>query len=275
MENVRVPLSNVKVDKTLNPRVTYDEKTAKKLVDSIKENGLLHPPTLLRNKDGSYLLVAGFRRFNALQTLKQDESDFRVLKEGTTLESALGANIDENLTRDSISSFEVAKQCHLLANRFKMSPKEIAACIHGNNNDDTEKKISPEHVSNLISCYDKMHPIILTAWSEKHAKASLTNLFRLKGEYKNDKPGMLKAWKTITGEIAPEREDGDDGETKKAKGGKGNKRPTADSCRGMIAAIEASDHSVDYKEGAKIALTWAAGDRKTVPGTKDVDKDKD
>ena len=47
------------------PRRTFDEEALEELADSIREHGVISPITLRDNGDGSYMIIAGERRFRA------------------------------------------------------------------------------------------------------------------------------------------------------------------------------------------------------------------
>ena len=47
------------------PRRSFDEEAMQELADSIREHGVISPITLRDNGDGTYMIIAGERRFRA------------------------------------------------------------------------------------------------------------------------------------------------------------------------------------------------------------------
>jgi len=110
---MKIKVSDIHIDQQENCResviTTYD---VKELAASIKEKGLLQP-ILVRPKtesdrtDKPYVLVAGFRRTVAHQSLGLDEIDC-VVKDMTQQEAVI-ANFIENLTRKDLTFMEEAE----------------------------------------------------------------------------------------------------------------------------------------------------------------------
>ena len=111
--SARLIRSEILVDPDLNSRKTTDPKKIDKLAQSIKVQGLIHPPLLIRcaqlgdkyEKEGlPYVLVCGFRRQAALDInaegagLKpeQQEADYRIAPLEWTIQDAKTANLTEN-----------------------------------------------------------------------------------------------------------------------------------------------------------------------------------
>ena len=47
------------------PRRNFDQEALDELADSIREHGVISPITLRKNDDGTYMIIAGERRFRA------------------------------------------------------------------------------------------------------------------------------------------------------------------------------------------------------------------
>jgi len=86
-------------------RTKMDKDALEELTEDIRQNGLINPITLKREKK-HFEVVAGHRRFTALKRLKWTTVDAMVIK-GTPLEMEL-VKLSENLKRDDLSDLEEA-----------------------------------------------------------------------------------------------------------------------------------------------------------------------
>lgn len=278
LSNVRAIRAEILVDGGLNSRQTPDdtEQTKiRKLADSMKVQGVLHPPILMRtsqagkdykDKAEPYLLIAGFRRHAAMGELGQTEGDYRLAPATWGLKEAMAANMVENLQREDLSSYDVAMQCARIAEDFKMTGGEVAKMIRAYDSDPEGKQaLSEQHVNNLIRCARKLHPSMLKAWKEGHPKASMRTLIKIAG---SDEPSeQLKDWKALT-EPKTKGEGNGAGGGKDKDGKKPRKRPTEAQVIIMIERVKDSDKADDWKRGALDALKWAAGTTEKIPGVK-------
>jgi ParB family chromosome partitioning protein len=110
-----------------NPRQArhvFNESKIRELADSIDREGLLQPIIVRPTGDGYYTIVAGERRFRALQTLKKkvirakivdaDEQDCAVI------------SLIENLQRESLNPVEEALGFSHLVEAFHFTQEQIA-----------------------------------------------------------------------------------------------------------------------------------------------------
>lgn len=94
------------------------------LVSSIRKNGLLNPITV-RKKGDKYRVIAGHRRFLAMQLLKEPFIDCNVLEYEPTEKEILCIQLQENCCRKNMSAWEYVD----LFNRMKtqgMTQHELA-----------------------------------------------------------------------------------------------------------------------------------------------------
>lgn len=101
-----VPLSE------LHPFVNHpfevrDDKDMQKLVDSIKENGVLTNLTVRRRAEGGYEIISGHRRFHAAQLAGLES--IKVQVRDIDDDQAIIAMVDANIQREHISPMEKAK----------------------------------------------------------------------------------------------------------------------------------------------------------------------
>ena len=92
-----------------NPRTKWDDAAMNELVQSISSVGLIQPLSVRKTADGKYEVIAGMRRFTALNKLYPD--DYMVscnLLEADDKE-AMVISTTENLARASMSVMDEAR----------------------------------------------------------------------------------------------------------------------------------------------------------------------
>jgi len=93
------------------------------MASSIKENGQLAPIIVRKGKDG-YELIAGERRWRAMQSIREDMID-AIVMDVTDKESALIA-IVENVQREQLNAIEEAEALNKLNTEYDMTHDDIA-----------------------------------------------------------------------------------------------------------------------------------------------------
>ena len=126
-ENSNQRVLSIPVDKiTRNkdqPRQVFFNESLESMASSIKENGQLAPIIVRKGKDG-YELIAGERRWRAMQSIKEDMID-AIVMDATDKESALIA-IVENVQREQLNAIEEAEALHKLNTEYDMTHDDIA-----------------------------------------------------------------------------------------------------------------------------------------------------
>ena len=126
-ENSNQRILSIPVDKiTRNkdqPRQVFFNESLESMASSIKENGQLAPIIVRKGKDG-YELIAGERRWRAMQSIKEDMID-AIVMDVTDKESALIA-IVENVQREQLNAIEEAEALHKLNTEYDMTHDDIA-----------------------------------------------------------------------------------------------------------------------------------------------------
>ena len=126
-ENSNQRILSIPVDKiTRNkdqPRQVFFNESLESMASSIKENGQLAPIIVRKGKDG-YELIAGERRWRAMQSIKEDMID-AIVMDVTDKESALIA-IVENVQREQLNAIEEAEALHKLNAEYGMTHDDIA-----------------------------------------------------------------------------------------------------------------------------------------------------
>jgi ParB family transcriptional regulator, chromosome partitioning protein len=120
-----LPVSNV-VPNPFQPRTHIDETELAELTASIEASGLLQP-VIVRPRNGKYELIAGERRWRAVQRLGWPKipAVVRDVDDPTLLTFAL----IENLQRDDLSPIDEAAGYQRLGEEFELAQAEIARLV--------------------------------------------------------------------------------------------------------------------------------------------------
>jgi len=107
-------------------RKEFSGKEHKKLVSSIKKNGIIQP-IVVRKSDSGYEIIVGERRWRAAQ-----EAGLRdvpvIIREAEDREMA-EISIIENLQREELNPIEEAEAFQTLMNTFSLSQEEISSRV--------------------------------------------------------------------------------------------------------------------------------------------------
>ena len=125
---LRVPISKVEGNPD-QPRKSFDQLSLKELSESIKEKGVIQP-IIVEKKNGSYMIIAGERRFRASKLAGLEEIPVIVkdFSENEKLEIAL----IENIQREDLNPIEEAVAYHDLMDRGNFNQEEVAAKVGKN-----------------------------------------------------------------------------------------------------------------------------------------------
>ena len=111
------------------PRSYFDNNSIKELANSIKEQGLLMPILVKRDKNSlnknKFIIIAGERRWRACKSLKMNTISAIVIKNTTEKSDALAAII-ENVQREDLSVLEEAVAYDKLIKNYDMKHEDIA-----------------------------------------------------------------------------------------------------------------------------------------------------
>lgn len=120
-----LPVTSIRPN-PLQPRTTFNEAELAELASSIEASGLLQP-VVVRPRDGGYELIAGERRWRAVQRLgwRTVPAVVREVDDRTLLTLAL----IENLQRDDLSAIDEAQGYQRLINEFDLSQQEVARLV--------------------------------------------------------------------------------------------------------------------------------------------------
>ena len=158
-----LPVSNV-LPNPYQPRTHIDETELAELSASIEASGLLQP-VIVRPRNGKYELIAGERRWRAVQGLGWPKipAVVRDVDDQTLLTLAL----IENLQRDNLTAMDEAAGYHRLGEEFKLPQAEIARLVGRN-------RSTVANLVRLLKLPDEIKTLIRERkLSEGHARALL------------------------------------------------------------------------------------------------------
>jgi ParB family chromosome partitioning protein len=108
------------------PRKIFKEKDLQELAESIKENGVIQP-ILVIEKEGTFEIVAGERRFRASKLAGLSRIPV-IVKRGTK-KDILVMSIIENVQRSDLNCVEEGLAYFQLMNEFELTQEEVAKRI--------------------------------------------------------------------------------------------------------------------------------------------------
>jgi len=106
------------------PRRDFKEEELKGLAESLKNNGLVQPPTVRKNTAGRYELIAGERRLRAAQLIGWKK--IRVMLIEADDLTAATMTTTENLQREDLNPIEEAVSYRTLQEEFNLTQQEVA-----------------------------------------------------------------------------------------------------------------------------------------------------
>ena len=106
------------------PRHSFDEEALMELSDSIREHGVISPITLRKNDDGTYMIIAGERRFRAAKMagLTSIPAYIRTAKDEQVMEWAL----IENIQREDLDAIEIALPYQRPMDEYELTQEKMA-----------------------------------------------------------------------------------------------------------------------------------------------------
>ncbi|MEH7386168.1 nucleoid occlusion protein [Bacillus sp. JJ1521] len=209
LEEVRqIPINEI-VPNRYQPRTVFAEDKIKELALTIRTHGIIQPIVVRQFTDNQYEIIAGERRWRAVQTLEW-ETIPAIIKEFNDAETASVALI-ENLQREELSAIEEAyayarllelhnltqealaqrlgKGQSTIANKLRLLklPEEVQQML-------MQKKLTERHARALIPLKDPekqiklMHDIIEKQLNVKQTEDRVDRILELEKEQKRPKP---------------------------------------------------------------------------------------
>ena len=106
------------------PRRDFREDELRELAESLKNNGLVQPPTVRKLATGKYELIAGERRLRAAQLAGWEK--IRVTLVEADDQTAAIMTTTENLQREDLNPIEEAVSYKTLQDKFNLTQQEVA-----------------------------------------------------------------------------------------------------------------------------------------------------
>jgi ParB family chromosome partitioning protein len=129
IEKVRLADIDLESDgaKIYDYRSDRTDEEVEKLAESIKSNGLLHPPAVIRDHDGGLIPFFGFGRFHALKKLGVDEIEVKVFADDELPEDKrINIIFAENSDRNGLTPLDKARHLYIAKKRLEISDEEMA-----------------------------------------------------------------------------------------------------------------------------------------------------
>ena len=124
-----IPVDKIKANPN-QPRRDFDEETLSELSASIRELGIVQPITLRDQGDGTYLIIAGERRWRASQLagLATIPAYVRTVDDENMMEMAL----IENIQREDLNSMEIALAYQNLMEQYHLTQERLSERVGKN-----------------------------------------------------------------------------------------------------------------------------------------------
>ena len=121
-----MPLNKISANPN-QPRKNFDEQALKELSDSIRKHGVIMPIVVNDNKDGTYMIIAGERRFRA--TKLAGLNSIPVVIRNYSAREIKEISLIENLQREDLNPIEAATAMKQLMVDYKLTQDELAERI--------------------------------------------------------------------------------------------------------------------------------------------------
>ncbi len=109
------------------PRKNFDEQALKELADSIRKHGVIMPIVVNDNGDGTYMIIAGERRFRASKLAGRETIPVVIRKYSEREIKEI--SLIENLQREDLNPIEAATAMKQLMTDYKLTQDELAERI--------------------------------------------------------------------------------------------------------------------------------------------------
>lgn len=121
--SIMLPIGDIEPDRG-QPRTNFDEQALAELENSIREFGVLQPLLVRPMSDGTYVIVAGERRWRAARRAGLNEVP--VIVRTLTDEEAAAIALIENLQREDLNAIEEAAGIRKLIEDFGFTQEQAA-----------------------------------------------------------------------------------------------------------------------------------------------------
>ncbi len=192
-----VPISNINFKNksyTLRHSFNVDD-----LEESIKYEGLLYPPILVK-ENGGFVIVAGYRRLLACQKLGKEEVECVIHEKGDLeKDELLKISIAENTKRKALKPVEIAEALLRIKNELQLSDEELASQFGETFNIGSDSEIVQKYLK--LNLFDEESKDLLAESSSEDVEFTIADveepsdrnaLLDIVREYKDIKKNQLK-----------------------------------------------------------------------------------
>lgn len=173
-EVIQLAVTKIKPNR-FQPRSIFSEEKISELAQTIKTHGMIQPIVVRKLEEDDYELIAGERRWRAVQTLGWETAPV-IVQEMTDTETASVALI-ENLQREELTVIEEARAYARLLELHSITQEALAQRL-GKNQSTIANKLR------LLKLNDEVqHALLNKVITERHARA----LIKLKDQDKQSK----------------------------------------------------------------------------------------
>jgi ParB family chromosome partitioning protein len=123
---LRLPLHRLKPNPD-QPRKTFSEESLSELAESLKRHGLIQPILAEDSGDGSYLIIAGERRYRAAE--RAGLREVPVILRELTPEKRLEIALIENVQREDLNAVDEAEAYRSLMALGNLSQEDVADAV--------------------------------------------------------------------------------------------------------------------------------------------------
>lgn len=123
---LRLPLHRLKPNPD-QPRKNFSEESLAELAESLKRHGLIQPILVEDAGDGSYLIIAGERRYRAAE--RAGLGEIPVIVRAFTPEKRLEIALIENVQREDLNPVEEAEAYRSLMSLGNLSQDQVADAV--------------------------------------------------------------------------------------------------------------------------------------------------
>mgnify|MGYP003418802941 CR=1 FL=1 len=125
-EIIKIPICNI-VPNRFQPRTVFNDERIAELAQTIHTHGIIQPIVVRKYEQDKYEIIAGERRFRAMQKLGWDMAPV-IIKEFNDAETASVALI-ENLQREDLHFLEEAEGYEQLMEQFHLTQEAMASRV--------------------------------------------------------------------------------------------------------------------------------------------------
>jgi ParB/RepB/Spo0J family partition protein len=255
---VKIPLDSIEANYEWNARSPWEKGNTDKtghgfseLVDSLKENGQKRPCDVVKQKNGKYRLITGFRRFTAAKQL-EFPTLLCVVRDWDEAKARL-ENVTENTEREDLRSSDTCWSIGQYVKTLKgeRPSQEVLGKTFG---------LSQSYVSKHLQILDKVKPEILDAWRSglpvglKEGPRQDVGVLKFLSVAQVEPDRQAEQWSILLG-IGPDGKKREKDPSEKAKG----EAKRVGQLLGRLALAEVVDITGGFSQDLELFVPSASG----------------